>query len=151
VPGQLDCWLVRRGRQTLSVRIDRHDANARHSAAGLTTHTKISTVYYPGLPTHPGHALHQGQTSGFGGLIAFDAGSIEAGARVLKATRLFALAESLGGVESLISHPASMTHASVPRAEREKVGLTDGLVRLSVGIEDLEDLQSDLERALSSL
>jgi cystathionine beta-lyase/cystathionine gamma-synthase len=151
VPGPLDCWLVLRGLKTLSVRMDRHDANARHIAAWLTKHPKISTVYYPGLPTHPGHALHKGQTSGFGGMIAFDAGSIEAGARVLKATRLFALAESLGGVESLISHPASMTHASVPRAEREKVGLTDGLVRLSVGIEDLEDLQSDLERALSSL
>jgi cystathionine gamma-lyase/cystathionine beta-lyase/cystathionine gamma-lyase/homocysteine desulfhydrase len=151
VPGPFDCWLVLRGLKTLSVRMERHDANARVIAAWLARHPKIARVYYPGLPTHPGHELHQRQASGFGGMIAFDTGSIENGARVLRATKVFALAESLGGVESLISHPATMTHASVPRAEREKSGLTDGLVRISVGIEDLEDLQADLERALASL
>jgi len=151
IPGPFDCFLVLRGLKTLSVRMERHDANARVIAGWLATHPKISRVLYPGLPGHPGHALHQRQASGFGGMIAFDTGSLERGARVLKATRLFSLAESLGGVESLISHPATMTHASVPRAEREKVGLTDGLVRLSVGIEDLADLQEDLERALATL
>jgi len=151
VPGPFDCWLVLRGLKTLSLRMERHDANARAIAAWLAKHPKLTKVYYPGLPDHPGHACHTSQASGFGGMIAFDTGSIEAGARVLKATRLFALAESLGGVESLISHPATMTHASVPRAEREKAGLTDGLVRLSVGVEDIEDLRADLERALAAL
>jgi len=151
IPGPFDCWLVLRGLKTLPVRMERHDANARALALWLSKHPKLSRVLYPGLPGHPGHQLHQKQASGFGGMIAFDTGSIEGGARVLRATRLFALAESLGGVESLISHPASMTHASVPRAEREKVGLTDGLVRISVGIEDLADLQADLERALAAL
>jgi len=151
VPGPFDCWLVLRGLKTLSLRMERHDANARAIAAWLATHPRLARVCYPGLPDHPGHELHKSQASGFGGMIAFDTGSIEAGARVLKATRLFALAESLCGVESLISHPASMTHASVPRVEREKAGLTDGLVRISVGVEDLDDLRADLERALSAL
>jgi len=151
VPGPFDCFLVLRGLKTLAVRMERHESNARAIAAWLSKHPKLKKVFYPGLPDHPGHALHKCQSSGFGGMIAFETGSIERGAAVLKATRLFALAESLGGVESLISHPASMTHASVPRAEREKTGLTDGLVRISVGIEDLEDLQADLERALAVL
>jgi cystathionine beta-lyase/cystathionine gamma-synthase len=151
VPGPFDAWLVLRGVKTLPVRMERHDANARAIAGWLAKHPKISKVYYPGLPGHPGHELHKRQASGFGGMIAFDTGSLEGAARVLKASRLFSLAESLGGVESLISHPASMTHASVPRAEREKVGLTDGLVRLSVGIEDLSDLQADLETSLAAL
>ncbi len=151
VPGPFDCWLVLRGLKTLPVRMERHDANARVIAAWLAKHPQLKKVYYPGLPTHPGHELHQRQASGFGGMIAFDTGSLERGATVLKGTRLFALAESLGGVESLISHPATMTHASVPRVEREKAGLTDGLVRISVGIEDLADLQDDLDRALAAL
>ena len=151
VPGPFDCFLVLRGLKTLAVRMDRHETNARAIAAWLAKHPKLKQVYYPGLPDHPGHALHKCQASGFGGMIAFETGSIERGATVLKGTRLFALAESLGGVESLISHPATMTHASVPKAEREKSGLTDGLVRISVGIEDLEDLQADLERALAKL
>jgi cystathionine gamma-lyase/cystathionine beta-lyase/cystathionine gamma-lyase/homocysteine desulfhydrase len=151
VPGPFDCFLVLRGLKTLAVRMDRHESNARAIAAWLSKHPKIEKIYYPGLPDHPGHALHQRQASGFGGMIAFDTGSVERGAAVLRGTRVFALAESLGGVESLISHPATMTHASVPRVEREKAGLTDGLVRISVGIEDLADLQSDLERALSVL
>ncbi|HEX7078181.1 MAG TPA: PLP-dependent aspartate aminotransferase family protein [Candidatus Eisenbacteria bacterium] len=151
VPGPMDCFLVLRGLKTLAVRMDRHETNARAIAAWLATHPKLSRVYYPGLPGHPGHERHKGQASGFGGMISFDTGSLERGAAVLKRTRLFALAESLGGVESLISHPATMTHASVPRTEREKAGLTDGLVRISVGIEDLEDLRLDLERALAAL
>ena len=151
VPGPFDCFLVLRGLKTLPVRMDRHDSNARAIAAWLAKHPKLTKVYYPGLPNHPGHALHQKQATGFGGMIAFDTGSLEKGARVLKAARLFSLAESLGGVESLISHPATMTHASVPRAEREKVGLTDGLVRISVGIEDLDDLLADLDRSLATL
>ena len=151
VPGPFDCWLVLRGLKTLPVRMERHDANARVIAAWLAKHPQVKKVYYPGLPNHPGHELHQRQASGFGGMIAFDTGSLERGATVLKGTRLFALAESLGGVESLISHPATMTHASVPRVEREKAGLTDGLVRISVGIEDLPDLQADLDRALAAL
>ena len=151
VPVPFDAWLVLRGLKTLPVRMERHDANARAIAGWLAKHPKISKVFYPGLPSHPGHELHKRQASGFGGMIAFDTGSLEGAARVLKTARLFSLAESLGGVESLISHPATMTHASVPRAEREKVGLTDGLVRISVGIEDLPDLQADLEKSLAAL
>jgi len=151
VPGPFDCWLVLRGVKTLGVRMDRHESNARAIAAWLSKHPKLTRVLYPGLPNHPGHALHKTQSTGFGGMIAFETGSIERGAAVLQRTKIFALAESLGGVESLISHPASMTHASVPKIEREKVGLTDGLVRISVGIEDLEDLQDDLEHALCVL
>jgi len=151
VPGPFDCWLVLRGVKTLAVRMDRHESNAGAIAAWLAKHPKLNRVLYPGLPGHPGHALHKSQATGFGGMIAFDTGSIERGAAVLRRTKLFALAESLGGVESLISHPATMTHASVPKIEREKVGLTDGLVRISVGIEDLEDLKADLEHALCAL
>jgi len=151
VPGPMDCFLVLRGLKTLAVRMDRHESNARAIAAWLVKHPKLKKVLYPGLPNHPGHELQRKQACGFGGMIAFETGSIEGGARVLKATRLFSLAESLGGVESLISHPATMTHASVPQAERLKAGLTDGLVRISVGIEDLEDLLADLDRALQAL
>ena len=151
VPGPFDAWLVLRGVKTLAVRMDRHESNAGAIAAWLAKHPKLNRVLYPGLPGHPGHALHKSQATGFGGMIAFDTGSIERGAAVLRRTKLFALAESLGGVESLISHPATMTHASVPKIEREKVGLTDGLVRISVGIEDLEDLKADLEHALCVL
>ena len=151
VPGPFDCFLVLRGLKTLAVRMDRHESNARAMADLLEKHPKVTKVFYPGLKCHPGRALHEGQASGYGGMIAFETGSIENGAKVLRGTKVFALAESLGGVESLISHPATMTHASVPRAEREKAGLTDGLVRISVGIEDLDDLRSDLEKALSVL
>jgi cystathionine beta-lyase/cystathionine gamma-synthase len=151
VPGPFDCWLALRGIKTLAVRMDRHESNARAIAAWLAKHPKLSRVLYPGLPGHPGHELHLRQATGFGGMIAFDTGSLERGAAVLPRTKIFALAESLGGVESLISHPATMTHASVPREEREKVGLTDGLVRISVGIEDLDDLLQDLEQALACL
>jgi cystathionine beta-lyase/cystathionine gamma-synthase len=151
VPGPMDCFLVLRGLKTLALRMDRHELNARAIATWLAKHPKLEKIYYPGLPNHPGRELHARQSGGFGGMIAFETGSLDGGARVLKAARLFSLAESLGGVESLISHPASMTHASVPLAERLKAGLTDGLVRISVGIEDLDDLLADLERALKAL
>jgi cystathionine beta-lyase/cystathionine gamma-synthase len=151
VPGPMDCWLALRGIKTLAVRMDRHESNARAIAAWLAKHPKLERVLYPGLSGHPGHELHLRQAAGFGGMIAFDTGSLERGAAVLPRTKIFALAESLGGVESLISHPATMTHASVPREEREKVGLTDGLVRISVGIEDVDDLLLDLEQALAVL
>ena len=151
VPGPFDCWLCLRGVKTLALRMERHERNAGAIAEWLAGQSKLKRIFYPGLKNHPGHELHKRQASGFGGMIAFDTGSVGAGAAVLKRARLFALAESLGGVESLISHPATMTHASVPREEREKVGLTDGLVRISVGIEDLDDLIGDLTSALSVL
>jgi cystathionine beta-lyase/cystathionine gamma-synthase len=151
VPGPFDCWLCLRGVKTLALRMERHEQNARAIAEWLTHQPKLKRILYPGLKNHPGHELHKSQSSGFGGMIAFDTGSIEKGAAVLGRARLFALAESLGGVESLISHPATMTHASVPREDRERVGLTDGLVRISVGIEDVEDLIHDLEGCLSAL
>lgn len=151
VPGPFDCWLCLRGVKTLAVRMERHNQNGMAIAEWLARHPKIQRVFYPGLKNHPGHELHRSQASGFGGMIAFETGSLESGAAVLRRTRVFALAESLGGVESLISHPATMTHASVPKADRERVGLTDGLVRLSVGIEDLEDLLQDIQSALAVL
>jgi len=151
VPGPFDCWLCLRGIKTLPLRMERHNQSALAIAEWLAGQSKLKKVFYPGLKNHPGHELHKRQASGFGGMIAFETGSIERGAAFLRATRLFALAESLGGVESLISHPATMTHASVPKSERESVGLTDGLVRISVGIEDLDDLIRDLEGALAAL
>src|SRR5258705_6206906 len=151
VPGPFDCWLCLRGVKTLALRMERHEQNAGAIAEWLASHPKLKRVLYPGLKNHPGHELHRTQASGFGGMIAFDTGSIENGAKVLKRAKLFSLAESLGGVESLISHPATMTHASVPREGRDKVGLTDGLARISVGIEDLDDLLLDIRTALSVL
>ena len=150
VPGPFDCWLVLRGTKTLAVRMRQHDANGRRIAGWLAADKRVPAVYYPGLPTHPQHELACRQMSGFGGMISFETGSLERARRIVEATRLFALAESLGGVESLIGHPATMTHAAVPQAMREAMGLTDGLVRLSVGIEDVDDLIADLDRALSA-
>ncbi len=152
VPGPHDCWLVLRGTKTLAVRMERHEANARALAGHLARHPRVSRVHYPGLPDHPQHGLARRQASGFGGMISFvpGDGSLEAGRRVLERFRLFALGESLGGVESLVCHPASMTHALVPREERLRMGFADGLVRLSVGIEDLEDLRADLDDALAA-
>jgi cystathionine beta-lyase/cystathionine gamma-synthase len=150
VPGPMDCWLALRGTKTLHLRMERHDQNGRRIAAWLAEHPAVLRVYYPGLPSHPQHELARRQMSGFGGMISLDVGSLEAARAAVEHTRVFALAESLGGVESLIGHPASMTHASVPRAMREEMGLTDGLVRLSVGIEDVDDLLEDLERALQA-
>ena len=148
VPGPFDCWLALRGAKTLALRMRQHDANARRIAEWLTRQPNVQHVYYPGLPSHPQHDLACRQMKGFGGMISIELGSIERATRFVERTRLFALAESLGGVESLIGHPATMTHASVPPEMRRAMGLTDGLVRLSVGIEDVEDLVADLDQAL---
>jgi cystathionine beta-lyase/cystathionine gamma-synthase len=150
VPGPFDCWLCARGLKTLAVRMRQHDANGRRLAEWLAADRRVPRVYYPGLPSHPQHALACRQMQGFGGMIAIELGSVERARRLVERTRLFALAESLGGVESLIGHPASMTHASVPAEERRAMGLTDGLVRLSVGIEDADDLIADLDQALGT-
>ncbi len=143
-----DSWLVLRGIKTLPVRMDAHNANGMAIAKYLSKKPQVRKIYYPGLPSHPGHKLAKKQMSGFGGMIAFDLGSLGKAKRFLGRVRLCSLAESLGGVETLISHPASMTHASVPPEQRRKLGITDGLVRISVGIEDVEDLIADLENAL---
>ncbi len=150
VPGPMDCWLALRGTKTLAVRMKRHEENATALARFLAGHPRVSAVLYPGLPGHPQHALAGRQASGFGGMISFipGDGSLEAGRRVFDRFRIFARAESLGGVESLVCHPASMTHASVPRETRLGMGFADGLLRLSVGIEDVADLVGDLEQAL---
>ncbi len=151
VPGPFDCWLVLRGTKTLALRMKEHEANARRLAAYLSEHTEVRTIHYPGLPDHPQHELARRQMDGFGAMISIELGSLDRARRFLERVRIFSLAESLGGVESLTSHPASMTHASVPEEERKKIGITDGLVRLSVGVEDAADLQDDLDRALADL
>jgi len=143
-----DSWLVLRGTKTLALRMTQHSANGLALATFLAGHPKVTRVLYPGLPDHPQHALATAQMSGFGGMLAFDMGSIDAARRVVERVRIFALAESLGGVESLIGHPASMTHASVPPERRAALGLGDGLVRISAGIEDVADLMADLTQAL---
>ena len=150
VPGPQDCFLILRGIKTLHLRVQRSCENAAMIATFLQNHPAVSKVYYPGLPEHPGHEIAGKQMKMFGGMVSFDLkdNSIENAHRVLSSTHLFSLAESLGGVESLIGHPASMTHASIPRADRIKVGLTDSLIRLSVGIESVEDLMEDLAHAL---
>jgi cystathionine beta-lyase/cystathionine gamma-synthase len=148
VPGPLDCWLALRGIKTLPLRMRQHDANGRRVAEWAARQPGITKVYYPGLPSHPQHPLACRQMSGFGGVISIDLGDIARARKFVESTRIFVLAESLGGVESLIGHPASMTHASVPPAMRQAMGLTDSLVRLSCGVEDSEDLIADLEKAL---
>jgi len=149
VPGPMDCWLALRGTKTLTLRMRQHDANGRRIAEWLSAHKKVQQVFYPGLPSHPQHDLAKRQMSGFGGMLSIELGSMELANQMVSRTRLFYLAESLGGVESLIGHPASMTHAAVPPAMRQAMGLSDGLVRLSVGIEDVDDLIADLDQALS--
>jgi cystathionine beta-lyase/cystathionine gamma-synthase len=146
--GPFDAWLVLRGTKTLPVRMAQHNANALALAQFLESHPKVTRVLYPGLASHPQHELARRQMRGFGGMLAFDLGSFEEARRVCNRVRLMALAESLGGVETLISHPASMTHSSVPVERRHAMGLTDSLVRISAGIEDIEDLISDLRQAL---
>src|SRR5262249_39951444 len=143
----MDAFLVMRGTKTLAVRMRQHDENGRVIAQFLSEHPKVKKVYYPGLKSHPQHELAGRQMSGFGGMISFETGSLENAGRVLESVRLCTLGESLGGVETLISHPATMTHASVPEIERNRLGITDGLVRISVGIEDVEDIISDLHQA----
>ncbi len=144
-----DSWLVLRGTKTLAVRMAQHNANAQVVAEFLRANAKVTNVFYPGLSSHPQHALAVQQMHGFGGMLSFEVGSFEAARTVLNGVRVFALAESLGGVESLICHPATMTHASVPAEMRAHLGITDTLVRLSVGIEDVQDLVDDLDQALA--
>ncbi|MEO6588933.1 MAG: cystathionine gamma-synthase [Pyrinomonadaceae bacterium] len=144
-----DSFLVLRGTKTLAVRMQAHDRNGRQVANFLTEHPKIEKVYYPGLVSHPQHELAKRQQKGFGGMVSFETGSLENAKAVLENVKLCILGESLGGVESLISHPATMTHASVPPEKRNTLGITDGLVRISVGIEDIEDILEDLDQALA--
>ena len=152
VPGPMDCFLVLRGTKTLAVRMDRHQENARRVVDFLVEHSAVDRVYYPGLESHPNHAVAAQQMSGFGGMVSFVlVGEEEQAARdLVSRTKIFALAESLGGVESLIEHPVSMTHGAIPREERLKAGLSDALIRLSVGIEDADDLIADLDQALGA-
>ncbi len=147
----MDCFLVSRGIKTLAVRMAQHDANGMAIARYLENHPKVQFVHYPGLPSHPQHDLARKQQRGFGAMLSFDVGTLESARRLLNHVKLCSLAESLGGVETLISHPATMTHASMPPDARKRAGITDGLVRLSVGIEDAEDLIADLEAALEHI
>ena len=151
VPGPFDCWLALRGTKTLHLRMPRHDANGRQAAAWLTDRLGEDRVIYPGLASHPQHELAKRQMCGFGGMITVELGTMDRAVRVLERTRIFSLAESLGGVESLVSHPASMTHASVPEERRKALGITDGMVRFSCGVEDVNDLIADLERSFEGL
>jgi cystathionine beta-lyase/cystathionine gamma-synthase len=149
--GPMDAWLVLRGTKTLPIRMERHNANAEVLAEYLASHPKVTRVHYPGLPSHPHHELAKRQMRGFGGLISFELGALARTRTLLNRVRLMALAESLGGVETLISHPASMTHASVPPERRQAIGLTDDMIRISVGIEDIDDLREDLDQALAKV
>ncbi len=152
VPGPLDCWLTLRGIKTLPIRMEKHCANAGIIAESLANNRKVAQVMYPGLDSHPQHQLAKKQMAGFGGMVSFQLkGDFEGCKRLLSHVKVFTVAESLGGVESLIEHPSSMTHASVPKEERERIGITDSLIRLSVGIEDIEDLTSDLSTALGKV
>ena len=146
-----DSWLVMRGTKTLALRMEQHDKSGRAVAAFLEDHPKVLKIYYPGSASHPQHDLAKRQQKGFGSMVAFDVGSLEAARTVLESVKLCTLAESLGGVESLICHPATMTHASVAPEVRERLGITDGLVRISVGIEDTDDIIADIDQALSKI
>ena len=148
IPGPFDCWLALRGTKTLHLRMERHDSNGGAIAKFLAERLGEDKVLYPGLPSHPQHELARRQMSGFGGMISIELGGKARAGEVLKKVRVFSLAESLGGVESLISHPSSMTHASVEPERRAELGLSDGLVRLSCGVEDVKDLIADLDQAL---
>jgi len=149
VPGPMDCWLALRGLKTLPLRMRQHDHNGRVLAQWLAERSDVDAVYYPGLSSHPQHELAKRQMSGFGGMISLELGEPARARAFVEHTRIFQLAESLGGVESLVGHPASMTHASVPAAMRREMGLTDSLVRLSCGIEDADDLKADVDQALA--
>ena len=150
VPGPQDCWLSLRGLKTLAVRMRQHEANAKAVAAQLATHTKVAETIYPGLPSHPQHELARAQMDGFGAIVTFRLpGGNDQVRRFIKALKLFLFAESLGGVESLVCHPATMSHAALAPEERQRLGITDGTIRLSVGIEDIQDLMEDIDQALS--
>jgi len=149
--GPMDAWLVLRGTKTLPLRMERHNQNAQVIAEFLEAHPKVTRVHYPGLPSHPQHDLARRQMRGFGGIVSLELGSFDRTERVLNSVQLMALGESLGGVETLISHPASMTHASVPPERRRAIGLTDDMIRISVGVEDVEDLLEDLAQALDRI
>ena len=151
VPGPFDSWLALRGTKTLHLRMPQHDANGRRIASWLADRMGYERVIYPGLPSHPQHELACRQMRGFGGMISVEMGTKDRAAAVLGRVRVFSLAESLGGVESLISHPASMTHASVPADRRAQLGITEGLIRLSCGVEDVNDLLSDVEQAFQGM
>jgi cystathionine gamma-lyase len=151
IPGPFDSWLVMRGTKTLHVRMEAHNRNGQRVAEYLQQHPAIQAVHYPGLPDHPQHQLAKRQMRGFTGMVSVELGTLERATRFVENTHLFALAESLGGVESLIGHPAIMTHASVPREMRDRMGVSDHLIRLSVGIEDIEDLLEDLDQALRAI
>ncbi len=151
VPGPWDCWLLLRSVKTLAIRMDAHSANAMKIATMLESHPKMKGVHYPGLPSHPQHTLAKKQMRGFGGMIAIETGSLDAAKRFASALTVFTLGESLGGVESLVCHPVTMTHGSIEPARRAELGITDGLVRLSVGIEDIEDLIDDINRGLDAI
>jgi cystathionine beta-lyase len=151
VPGPWDCWLALRGTKTLHLRMRAHEENAHALLAAIREHPAIEKIYYPGLPDHPGHEIAKAQQKGYGGMISIDVGSLEKAQALVGQLRVFTLAESLGGVESLVCHPAVMTHAAVPREEREAIGVTDGLVRFSVGVEDAEDLIADVRRGLDAV
>src|ERR1700691_6059582 len=146
-----ECWLVLRGVKTLAVRMEQHDRNGRLVAEFLTRHKKVKKVFYPGLPDHPQHELARRQMSGFGAMISFETGSLKNANRMLKKLQVCSLGESLGGVETLISHPATMTHAALGEKGRKAIGITDGLVRISVGIEDIQDILDDLDQALAAI
>lgn len=146
-----ECWLILRGVKTLAVRMLQHDCNGRQVAEYLSKHKKVRKVFYPGLPDHPQHELAKRQMSGFGAMIAFETGSLENANKMLRRVRVCSLGESLGGVETLISHPATMTHAAVGEEGRRRIGITDGMVRISVGIENVEDILRDLDQALAAI
>ncbi|MFI5096312.1 MAG: trans-sulfuration enzyme family protein, partial [Candidatus Acidiferrales bacterium] len=146
-----ECWLILRGVKTLAVRMEQHDRSGRKVADYLSKQEKVQKVFYPGLPDHPQHELAKRQMSGFGSMIAFETGSLANANKMLRKVRVCSLAESLGGVETLISHPATMTHAAVGEEGRRKIGITDGLVRISVGIEDVDDILADLDQALAAI
>jgi cystathionine gamma-lyase len=149
IPGPFDSWLTLRSLKTLAIRMREHEVNANRLARFLESHPQVERTIYPGLESHPHHELARKQMSGFGGMISFVAkGGLEKARHILESTKIFALAESLGGVESLIEHPAIMTHASIPKERREEIGVHDGLIRLSVGIESYDDLEYDLAQAL---
>ncbi len=151
VPGPFECWLCLRSVKTLAIRMKQHEANAKIIAENCENHPMVIATHYPGLQSHPQHELAKEQMSGFGGMISIELGTLEKAKAFTNAVRLFTLAESLGGVESLVCHPVSMTHGSIPKEQREKLGITDSLVRLSVGIENIDDLLKDIAQALESL